>query len=72
MIKNPDLKKSKKQVNECVYPAINLYSSSRVFNQRVNNAKIPLLRYRETIRVSNCSQSHDADTIDTSLLRKIK
>ena len=28
------------------YPSINLYSSSRVFNQRVNNAKLPLLKYR--------------------------
>jgi hypothetical protein len=35
-----------KNTTDPIYPTINMYSSSRVANQRVNNAKIPLLKYR--------------------------
>lgn len=58
-------------LSQPIYPSINLYSSCRVFNQKVNNAKIPLLRYRPPIVASNCSKSNDSDTIDSSYLRKI-
>jgi len=32
--------------NDPVYPTLNVYCSSRVANQRVNNARFPLLKYR--------------------------
>lgn len=53
-----------------IYPTINVYSSSRVANQRVNNSKIPLLKYREPIAINNCSKSYDSEFVDPNLLRK--
>lgn len=55
-----------------IYPTINVYSSSRVANQRVNNAKIPLLKYREPIRINDCSKSYDSEFVDPNLLRKFE
>ncbi len=60
------------QNNDPVYPALNMYSSSRVANQRVNNSKIPLLKYREPIRINDASKSFDAEIVDTNLLRKFE
>lgn len=57
------LQQENNTINSPVYPSINLYSSPRVLNQRVNNAKLPLLKYREQIKVHNCSRNNDADTI---------
>ena len=55
-----------------IYPTINVYSSSRVANQRVNNAKIPLLKYREAIRINDCSKNYDSEFVDPQLLRKFE
>jgi len=55
-----------------IYPTLNCYSSSRVANQRVNNAKIPLLKYREAIRINDCSKSYDSEFVDPNLLRKFE
>lgn len=49
-----------------------MYSSSRVANQRVNNAKIPLLKYREAIRINDCSKSYDSELVDPNLLRRFE
>lgn len=55
-----------------IYPTINVYSSSRVANQRVNNSKIPLLKYREPIAINNCSKSYESEFVDPILLRKFE
>lgn len=60
------------QIAEPIYPSLDLYSSSRVFNQRVNNFKIPLLKYKEPIRAHNCSKSNDGDSVESQSLRKLK
>lgn len=59
-------------LDKYVYPSLNLYSSSRVFNQRVSNHKVPLLKYRELVRSNNCSRSHESDVVSSDLLRKLK
>jgi hypothetical protein len=60
------------KANDPIYPSITMYSSSRVSNQRVNNSKIPLLKYREAIRINSCSRSYDSEFVDPNLLRKFE
>jgi hypothetical protein len=53
-----------------IYPTINVYSNSRVANQRVNNAKIPLLKYRSTIEIKEGQNQISSEVVDSSYLRK--
>ena len=55
----------------CRFPTIDIYSSPRVINQKVNNAKVPLLKYRETVTASNRNNSYEGDYVEKGLLRKI-
>ena len=64
--------KRKNKTNDPVYPVINMYSCPRVSKQRVNNARIPLLKYRERIYANNHSKSYENDFIEASLLRKFE
>lgn len=40
-------------VREQVYPALDMYATSRVSGQRVNNSKIPLMKYCKKISIGN-------------------
>lgn len=62
--------KPKKKTKDPTYPVLNVYSCPRVSKQRVNNARIPLLKYRDRIYANNCTKSHEADFVEGSLLRK--
>ena len=55
----------------CKFPAINIYSSPRVTQQKVNNAKVPLLKYREKVSANNRTKNYESDHVDKSLLRKL-
>lgn len=59
-------------IGTVVYPTLNLYSCPRVSGQKVQNAKIPLLKYREKVAASNCTKNHDSEYVDSGLLRKFQ
>lgn len=54
------MRETKVRSQDPVYPSLNLYSSSRVSGQRVNNAKVPLLKYRDRISANNASRTFDS------------
>ena len=55
----------------CRFPSIDIYSSPRVINQKVNNSNIPLLKYKQLITASNRSNSYEGDYVEKGHLRKI-
>ena len=55
-----------------VYPVLNMYSCPRVSRQRVNNARIPLLKYRERINANNRNKSYENDFVQGNVLRKFE
>lgn len=54
------------------FPTLNIYSSPRVVNQRVNNSKIPLMKYREAVTANKRSKNYEADIVDKALLRRLE
>ena len=53
------------------FPSIDIYSSPRVINQKVNNANIPLMKYRPAVTASNRNNSYEGDYVEKGLLRRI-
>ena len=45
------------------FPILNIYSSPRFLKQRVYNAKLPLLKYREPITANNCNLNYENDFV---------
>ena len=55
----------------CRYPSLNVYSSPRVINQKVNNSNAPLLKYKSAVTASNRSNSYESDYVEKGQLRKL-
>ncbi len=58
--------------DDLIYPTINIYSAPRVFQQRIQNDRIPLLRYKEKIYANNCRKSYEQPIPEPSTLSKFK
>lgn len=48
---------SNKNREKLVYPALDMHGSSRFSNQRVNNAKIALMKHKKKIRIENINNN---------------
>lgn len=56
--------------DDIVYPTISIYSAPRVHQQRVQNDRVPLLKYKEKIYANNCRKSYEQATPDPIHLGK--
>lgn len=65
----PDEKESGDPIKDPVYPVLDMYSCPRVSRQRVNNSRIPLLKYRQRIYAHN-EVTYEKDFIQSDFLRK--
>ena len=58
--------------DDLVYPTINIYSAPRVFQQRIQNDRIPLLKYKEKIYSNNCRKSYESLVPEPQFLSKFQ
>lgn len=53
------------------YPSLNVYTSPRVFQQKIDHTSRPLCIYTGPIEANNVSKYYDQRTPEVSCLRKI-
>lgn len=53
------------------YPALNVYTSPRVFQQKIDHTSRPLCIYTGPVEANNVTKYYDQRTPEVSFLRKI-
>jgi hypothetical protein len=53
------------------YPSLNVYTSPRVFQQKIDHTSRPLCIYTGPVEANNVSKYHDQRIPDLSYLRKV-
>jgi len=63
--------RSKHSNDRLVYPALNVFFSPRVFQQKIDHRSIPMCAYTRKIEASNISKISDQQCPDAADLREL-